>query len=53
VLDVHIILIIICCQSSFRRFEGIKFLHIQGDNMVQTEAEVVAKKEFVDCVKRL
>jgi len=41
------------CKSSFRRFEGIKLLHIQGDNLVQTEAEIVAKKECVDCVKRL
>jgi hypothetical protein len=31
-------------RSSVRRSEGIKLLHIQGDNLVQTTAEVVAKR---------
>jgi len=40
------------CKTSFRRFEGIKLLIIQDDNLVQTAPEVVAKKECIECVKR-
>ena len=40
------------CRSSLRRFEGIKLLHIEGDNLVQTAAEVVAKRS-VSIVSRL
>ena len=40
------------CRSSLRPFEGIKLLHIEGDNLVQTAAEVVARR-FVSIVSRL
>jgi hypothetical protein len=36
-----------------RCFKGMHFLHLQGDNLVQTEAEVLANKDSVDCEKRL
>ena len=40
------------CRSSLRRFEGIKLLHIEADNLVQTAGEVVAKR-CVPIVSRL